>query len=61
MQLGGAKMNKKELIKFEREIFNLFNKGKIKGVIHLSGSEDGKYEDEFMYTLFKKDWIKNRQ
>jgi len=31
------------------------------GVLKENVYIDGKYEDEFMYTLFKKDWIKNRQ
>jgi len=49
-----------ELVNFEKEIFSLYEKGKIKGVIHLSGSVDGKYEKELV-KLFKEiktsDWV----
>jgi len=53
-------MKAKDLINFEKEIFKQYEKGNIKGVIHLSGSEDGKYEKELV-KLFKKikkeDWV----
>ena len=42
-------MNKKNLIKFENDIANTFNKGKIKAPIHLySNNED------FLINFFKK-------
>lgn len=49
-------MKKQDLIDFEKEVFDLFNEGKIKGAIHLSGAG----EDELI-EIFKKvkkeDWV----
>ena len=53
-------MNSKQLIKFEKEIFDIYESGKIKGVIHLSGSKDKKYEKElvkFFKKIKKRDWV----
>lgn len=53
-------MQAKDLIEFEEKVFNEYNQGKIKGVIHLSGSADGKYE-KILVNIFKKikkdDWV----
>lgn len=49
-------MNKKDLIKFEDEIVDLFNNGKIKSPVHLSG---GNEEDliEIFKQVKKDDWV----
>ena len=41
------KMNKKDLILFEKEIANLFNKGKIKSPVHLYNGNEDKIIDVF--------------
>ena len=49
-------MNKKELILFEEEIADLFNKGKIRAPVHLyQGNEDKIIE--FFKRINKNDWI----
>ena len=49
-------MNKKELILFEEEIADLFNKGKIRAPVHLyQGNEDKIIE--FFKRVNKNDWI----
>ena len=49
-------MNKKELILFEEEIADLFNKGKIRAPVHLyQGNEDKMIE--FFKRVNKNDWI----
>ena len=46
-------MKIKELIEFEKEIADLFEKGKIPYPIHLSGSEDGVQEEQLI-KIFKR-------
>ena len=49
-------MNKKELIKFEDDIANLFNDAKIRSPIHLySGNE--KFLIDFFKKIKKNDWV----
>lgn len=53
-------MNKKDLIKFEKEIANLYEKGEIHAPVHLAGSKFGEQE-KFLIKLFRKikknDWV----
>lgn len=49
-------MNKQELIDFEKEIFELFNKGKIRGVVHLSGEGEDELIEIFK-KIKKQDWV----
>lgn len=53
-------MNKKDLIDFEKDIFDTYSIGKIKAPVHLTGSEDGTQEDALI-KIFKKikknDWV----
>lgn len=49
-------LTKKELIDFEKDIFDEYEKGNIKGVVHLSG--DGEDELLEIFTKIKKeDWV----
>ena len=49
-------MNKKELIKFELEIKNLYESKKIKAPIHLSGNNEDKLIKIFK-KISKNDWV----
>ena len=49
-------MNKKDLINFEEEIADLFNKGKIRAPVHLYQGNEDKIID-FFKRVKKNDWI----
>ena len=53
-------IEKKFLIKFEKEIAKLYEQGKVHAPVHLAGSKYGNQE-KFLIRLFKKikrnDWI----
>ena len=49
-------MNKKDLISFEKEIANLFNKGKIRSPIHLYKGNEDKIIDVFK-NVKENDWV----
>ena len=49
-------MNKKDLILFEKEIANLFNKGKIKSPIHLYKGNENKIINVFK-NIRENDWV----
>ena len=51
-------LNKQQLIKFEKKIFDEFEKGNIKGAVHLSGSVDG-YQEDWLINYFKNNVKKN--
>lgn len=49
-------MNKEELIQFEKEVVELFNDGKLKSPIHLSGGNEGQLIN--IFDIIKKDdWV----
>ena len=45
-----------KIIKFEREIFDLYNKGKIKYPIHLTKGNENQLVEIFKY-VHTKDWV----
>lgn len=49
-------MNKKDLIDFERDIFDTYEAGKIRGVIHLSGGGEQELLKIFK-KVKKRDWV----
>ena len=49
-------MNKKDLINFENDIANTFNKGKIKAPVHLY-SDNEKFLINFFKKIKKNDWV----
>jgi len=57
---GMVCLNREDLKYFEECVFEEFNKGTIKGAIHLSGSKDGKQEDwlvDYFKKIKKNDWV----
>ena len=56
MQTNNKKMNKEDLILFEEEIADLFNKGKIRAPVHLyQGNEENIIE--IFKKIKKNDWV----
>ena len=49
-------MNKKDLIKFENDIANTFNQGKIKAPIHLYSNNE-EFLINFLKKIKKDDWV----
>ena len=57
-------MNKKDLILFEKEIADLFNKGKIRSPIHLYKDNEDKKDNEIinkMLEYFKERFENGRE
>ncbi len=53
-------ITKKDLIDFEKDIFDTYSIGKIKAPVHLTGSESGEQEDaliKIFKDVKKEDWV----
>ena len=50
------KITKQNLLNFEKDIYNLYSEGKIKGVIHLSGGNEKELLDIFK-EVKENDWV----
>ncbi len=53
-------ITKQDLLDFETDIFNNYSEGKIRAPVHLTGSIDGKQEEELIkifQKIKKNDWV----